>query len=328
MINRRQLVIAATGTSVLPNFVAAQGTPPAAQGTPLADRSPGRINAGTVREVAPGVHVIEDRESTPFVPNVTIVEGRDAVLVVDTGLGPANGQTVYDVVQRLAPGKPIYLTLTHFHPEHGFGVQAFAGRATILYNRTQLDEFQAKRDLYLGLFATLGLGGLMDGITFVEPERTYDAVTELDLGNRTVTLTPVGPAHTLGDQIITVPDAGVAVLGDLLETNSYPIYPWFPDFGDTDVDPVRWLEVLRSVEADAPTVVIPGHGPVSSVADVTALAAYIALARDEVLSACAGGADLETVRAQVAPTLRAAHPEWLLPEWVNQHIETTHSLEC
>jgi hypothetical protein len=52
--------------------------------------------------------------------NVGIIVGDRATLVVDTGMGPRNGATVVREVQKLAKGPKLYLTTTHFHPEHGF----------------------------------------------------------------------------------------------------------------------------------------------------------------------------------------------------------------
>ena len=58
-------------------------------------------------------------------PNIGIVVGEKATLVVDTGLGPRNGTTVAKVAKRLAPDNKLYLTTTHFHPEHAEGVAGF-----------------------------------------------------------------------------------------------------------------------------------------------------------------------------------------------------------
>jgi glyoxylase-like metal-dependent hydrolase (beta-lactamase superfamily II) len=59
-------------------------------------------------------------------PNIGIVVGSRAVLVVDTGLGPRNGATIARVVSKLAPGnRTLYLTTTHFHPEHAAGEGGF-----------------------------------------------------------------------------------------------------------------------------------------------------------------------------------------------------------
>src|SRR5689334_8722075 len=86
-------------------------------------------------EIAAGVFVLPDGR-VPLVPNIGIIVGERAALVVDSGLGPKSGAIAYEAAKKLAGERPIFLTLTHFHPEHGFGAQAFR-EATILYNRSQ-----------------------------------------------------------------------------------------------------------------------------------------------------------------------------------------------
>ncbi len=71
------------------------------------------VDPTALKEIAPGVHVITDRR-VPLVPNIGIIVGNDAVLVVDTGMGPANGQKVLDAARKLAAGKPLILTLDAF----------------------------------------------------------------------------------------------------------------------------------------------------------------------------------------------------------------------
>ena len=113
------------------------------------------VDPSAIKEIAPGVFVICDRR-VPLVPNIGIVLGSNAALVVDTGMGPANGRKVLDAARRIAGQRPLVLTLTHFHPEHGFGAQVFKGAAKIRYNRSQRDELQAKGEGYLGMFRTFG----------------------------------------------------------------------------------------------------------------------------------------------------------------------------
>ena len=57
-----------------------------------------------IKEIAPGVFVIPDNR-VPLVPNIGIIVGADAALVVDTGMGPANGRKVLAAAKRVA-GKP------------------------------------------------------------------------------------------------------------------------------------------------------------------------------------------------------------------------------
>src|ERR1700683_611576 len=58
-------------------------------------------------------------------PNVAIVIGERATLVVDTGLGPRNGATVARTAAKLSANQKLFLTTTHFHPEHAAGEGGF-----------------------------------------------------------------------------------------------------------------------------------------------------------------------------------------------------------
>jgi glyoxylase-like metal-dependent hydrolase (beta-lactamase superfamily II) len=54
-------------------------------------------------------------------PNVIYIVGDNATLVVDTGLGNANGALLARVAKRLSKGSKLFLTTTHYHPEHAAG---------------------------------------------------------------------------------------------------------------------------------------------------------------------------------------------------------------
>src|SRR4051794_36326114 len=89
---------------------------------PDVSEAPPPIVGGEPVEVAGGVFVLRDNR-VPLVPNIGFVVGDRATLVVDTGLGRRNGEYVLAQAKRLANGRPLYLTTTHFHPEHGFGAE-------------------------------------------------------------------------------------------------------------------------------------------------------------------------------------------------------------
>src|SRR6266576_616957 len=74
-------------------------------------------------------------------PNIAIVVGSRATLVVDTGLGPKNGTTAARVAARLAPNNAkLFLTTTHFHPEHAAGEPGFPAGAILIRDSVQQDE--------------------------------------------------------------------------------------------------------------------------------------------------------------------------------------------
>lgn len=260
-------------------------------------------------EIAPGVFVIRDHR-VPLVPNIGIILGADAALVVDTGMGPANGAAVLAAAQGLAGGRRLILTLTHFHPEHGFGALAFKGAADIIYNRAQADELAAKGSAYLGMFRSMSpeVAAALEGTELVTADQLYDgAEHRIDLGGRTVVLRTWGPAHTRADQVVWLPEERILFTGDLAEERIFPIFPWFPP-DDADIVASGWLEALDAMAAMAPKVVVPGHGAVGSVGIVQEVAAYIRAVAAEVQA----GGTVETVTAG----MRALHPDWDAPEWI------------
>ena len=72
-----------------------------------------------------------------LVPNIGIVVGSNATLVVDTGMGPRNGAAVMREAAKLSKNTKIYLVTTHFHAEHVAGISAFPAGTTFVISRQQ-----------------------------------------------------------------------------------------------------------------------------------------------------------------------------------------------
>src|SRR5580700_9080430 len=76
-------------------------------------------------------------------PNIAIVVGSRATLVVDTGMGPKNGATAARVAAKLAPNnQKLFLTTTHFHPEHAAGEPGFPPSTILIRNTLQQQEME------------------------------------------------------------------------------------------------------------------------------------------------------------------------------------------
>jgi len=270
-------------------------------------------------EVARNVYVIPDGR-VPLVPNVGVVVGERHALVVDTGMGPKNGRRVRDAAHSLTR-KPLVLTITHFHPEHGFGAQEFAD-CRIVYNRSQKEELDRKGGPYLEMFRGFGaaVAEQLEGVELVAPAELYDERATLDLGGATVELRHFGPAHTLGDQVVFLPEQRVLFTGDLVETRFFPIFPWFPP-DDADVSGSSWIDVLARLESLEPEVVVPGHGEVGGRELIREVRAYLEDVRDRVRGAAADGRSSEEIKAALEPAIRAAYPSWDAPEWIGFAID-------
>src|SRR4051812_5993246 len=79
-----------------------------------------KLSQANLKQVAPHTWVIMG------FPNVGIVVGDKATLVVDTGLGNANGATITAIARKLSTrNQRLILTTTHFHPEHAAGQGGF-----------------------------------------------------------------------------------------------------------------------------------------------------------------------------------------------------------
>jgi glyoxylase-like metal-dependent hydrolase (beta-lactamase superfamily II) len=278
------------------------------------------VRTAQAREVARDLVVLPN-EGVQLVPNVGVVGGTHSVLVIDTGMGPRNAETVLKFATDYAHGRRIYLTTTHFHPEHAFGAQTFAGAATYLVNRAQAADLTAKGPGYLEMFAGLGepVARQLAGVVLPDPDVVYDSSYDLDLGGRVVQLRATGRAHSKGDQVVTVPDADVLFTGDLAETGQFAIFPWFPPH-DTDVSGVRWIEVLRRLAEKRPATVVPGHGSVSGPELLDDLRVYLELLRDETWRRRDAAMDAETVVAEVREVLIQRHPDWAGREWLDPAV--------
>lgn len=289
------------------------------------EQPPAPIVQGDPVEIADGVFVIPDGR-VPLVPNIGFVRGERSLLVVDTGMGPKAGAVVLDHARRLAEGRRLILTLTHFHPEHAFGAQAFAGETTIVYNTAQRHDLRGKGVPYAEMFRTFGqtVADALEGFEPVDPDVVYDGPSaEVDLGGRSVRLLTWGLAHTGGDQVVLLPEERILFGGDLFETRMFPIVPWFPP-DDTDVDGSRWIGVLDEVLRLDAAVVVPGHGEVTDASLVRDVRDYLAWVRGEAGRMKSDGVSADDAVAAIEPAARERWSTWDNPEWIGFAVRCFH----
>jgi glyoxylase-like metal-dependent hydrolase (beta-lactamase superfamily II) len=273
------------------------------------------VDVTGAEEIARDLVVIPNRH-VPLVPNIGVIGGEHSVLVVETGMGPRNAEKVLAFATEYAKGRRLYLTTTHFHPEHAFGAQTFSD-ATYLLNQQQAEDLSLKGPGYLRMFAGLGaaVAAQLRDVELVKPDVVYEKEFDLDLGGRVVELRATGRAHSKGDQVVRVPDEDVLFTGDLVETGQFAIFPWFPPH-DLDVSGVRWIEVVRRLADRRPRVVVPGHGDVGDTTLLTDIRDYLELLRDETWRRRDSGMGEETIVEEITAVLLARHPEWTGREWI------------
>ena len=111
------------------------------------------------------------------------------------------------------------------------------------------------------------------GIENRVPTRTFDRELTLNVGNKRVELTNVGPAHTRGDVLVHVPEDKTIFTGDIVFVGGHPVM-WAGPVGN-------WIDACDHILGLDIETVVPGHGPVSGKEEVGALRAYLAELRYE-----------------------------------------------
>jgi len=240
-------------------------------------------------------------------PNIAIVVGRHATLVVDTGLGPRNGATAARVAAKLAPDNPkLFLTSTHFHPEHAAGEPGFPPGTILIRNAVQQQEMEKHGQEMIDMFSQRSPQNkdLLAGVVLRPPDVLFDQEATIDLGAVTARLLWFGGAHTKGDELTFVEPDRTLISGDVVQNKTMPNI-----FGDGGT-PASWLAVLDKVAALNASHVLPDHsapGDGSLVAEELSLISEI---RTLALALKRQGISPDDAGKQVTDDLKMQHPDW------------------
>lgn len=245
------------------------------------------VREGTTVKISDHVHVIPDA-SVPGVPNICIVVGNTAILVVDTGMGRRNGETVVKEARRVGGNKPLYLVTTHVHPEHDLGAHAFPAETKMIRSRAQVSEIAEYGQTTADAFRKRSALNreLLEGAEFRSADITFDSEYAVDLGGVQVKLFAVGPNHTPGDTIAFVAQDGVLFSGDVAMKG-------LPAFASPKASLAHWLTSLDKLDALKPRIIVPSHGPNGDATYIDTYRKYLTSVRDRTSAAKASGKSLE-----------------------------------
>jgi glyoxylase-like metal-dependent hydrolase (beta-lactamase superfamily II) len=240
-------------------------------------------------------------------PNIAIVVGSHATLVVDTGLGPKNGATVARVASKLAPGNTkLFLTTTHFHPEHAGGEPGFPPGTILIRNAVQQQEMDLHGQEMIDMFGKFSAQNkeLLQGVHLRPPDVTFDQEATVDLGDVKVRLLWFGGAHTKGDELTFVEPDRTLISGDVVQNKTMPGI-----FGDGGT-PATWLAVLDKISALNAEHILPDHSAPGDGSLVAAERALISDIRTQALALKSQGVSSDDAGKQVSAALKAKHPDW------------------
>ena len=267
---------------------------PAGPATPL-------IKENAAAKMSEHVYVIPDG-NVGGVPNVGIVVGSKAVLVVDTGLGPRNGETVLREVKKLS-NADIYIVGTHFHSEHILGESAFPASAKVIRARAQqrdIEEFGVQPN-----FATRSAANaeLMKDAKFRPADELFDSEKTLDLGGVRVRLLWYGRTHTNGDTLIFVEGDRVLFAGDVLMNRRFLAF-------NNNSSVQAWIDSIDKVEPLRPTRIVPAHGEMGDESLIETNRGYLKALQSRVAELKREGKTVDQTAETVTTEFRARYSNW------------------
>ena len=192
-----------------------------------------------------------------LVPNVGIVVGSRATLVIDPGLGRRNGETVLREVAKVSKNTELYIASTHFHAEHTTGYVAFPATAKYINSTVQEAEFEQSGMQMVQMFSgrSPATAEILKDAARRPAAITFDRDYTLDLGGVRVRFIVVGPTHTRGDTAFFVEGDNVLFAGDVVMNNSF--------LAASPVSSMKaWLAAFDTFEALKPQTIVPAHGEV------------------------------------------------------------------
>ncbi len=248
-------------------------------------------------------------------PNIVYVIGDAATLVVDTGLGNPNGAVAARVAKRLAKGPKLFLTTTHYHPEHAAGVGAFPPETVLIRPTVQQQELDREGEQTMTFVRNSPqYASSLQGLGPLRPaDITFDTEAKLDLGGGvTVRLMFLGAAHTASDELIFVDPDKALITGDIVQNKVVP------SVASSGGSFLSWLTVLDRLMPLQPRIVIPTHSKVGDASLIAAEAAFIRTMLAQVAVLKRSGVSAAEAAARLAAVFTTNYPEWVAnTDWPN-----------
>jgi glyoxylase-like metal-dependent hydrolase (beta-lactamase superfamily II) len=252
-------------------------------------------------------------------PNIGIVVGNRATLVIDTGLGERNGATIMRVVQKLEKSPVLYLTTTHYHSEHVTGEQAFPPNTVLIRPVVQQQELIQRLPAHMARFREMSQQNkdLLQDVKLRTPDILFDGEMKLDLGGVTARLFCLGQAHTQGDMLIFVEEDSVLIPGDIVESKLFPIMP-------EESSMKGWIAVLEKLEPLKPRLIVPDHGELGDGSLIAKQRAMLQELQGRALELKRQGKSAEEAGKLLTDELHAKHPDYAQVERIAADVKLVY----
>ncbi len=234
-----------------------------------------------LHEVGDGCHAYLQPDGGWGWSNAGLVTSGGESLLVDTLFDLPLTRAMLDAMAPITGAAPIRnLVNTHANGDHCYGNELVTD-AVIIASKACAEEMAHTPPAMLaammaaapemgdvGAYLIKAFGDFdFEGIDYTLPTNTFDARLDVRVGDKTVELYEVGPAHTAGDVIAHVPSDGVVYTGDILFIEGTPLM-W--------AGPVaNWIAACDLIIDLGADQIVPGHGPITDADGVRRVRDYL-----------------------------------------------------
>ena len=237
----------------------------------------------TIESISDNIHVLFGLGG-----NILVSTGEDGVILVDDQMP----ELKYKILRSLRKigGKSVdYIINTHWHFDHAEGNLAFGpDGAKIVAHENSRKMMLNPKPINLSFIVYPQQPYPLNAV----PQITYQDTMKLHLNGDQIELYHFGHAHTTGDTAIYLRNSNVLHMGDVFNMTGPP----FIDAGNGgSIDGIIHFceEILKVVNDE--TVVVPGHGPISTTEDLQTYIDMLIVVRDRIQVQILEGKSLQEI---------------------------------
>ena len=239
----------------------------------------------TTEKITENIHVLFG-----YGGNILVSTGKDGVLLVDDQF-PQLKYKIMSAVRKLGGRSIDYIVNTHWHFDHAEGNNAFGpDGAKIVAHENSRDMMLNPKPINLSFIIYPQQPYPSNAV----PQITFKENMKLHLNGDQIELYHFGHAHTTGDTAVYLRGSNVLHMGDVFNMSGPPFID--ADNGGSIDGIIRFCEEILKVVNDE-TIVVPGHGPISTTEDMQIYIDMLIVVRDRIQSQINDGKTLEQILA-------------------------------
>jgi cyclase len=252
-----------------------------------------------LEQLADGVYAAINTMDGWAICNAGVIDLGERTLIYDAFMTPAAATDLRAAVESLT-GRPIHTVInSHYHNDHIWGNQAFAGETDIISDaktreliitegakevqgfsqviqkrlesvEAQLatvseesisDDLRLHHSYYLGIAATLPI------LQVRLPSMTFTGEITFEGAKRSARLVSFEGGHCASDVVLYLPEDGIVFMEDLLFSGFHPYLE--------ESDPGKIPVILEQIKGWGANTYVPGHGPIGGASELDWMVGYI-----------------------------------------------------